>query len=346
MDLVLSTTEFWNFLDQLRIRHDGQNLTSLSPAPSVYEEQQTMTTSEGVNQYPSDTGDYIRSSPLDTPSGRDEIEQLFRSFSEDGAYLVHAVDAHGGSGGYAEHLCHYLAQYLSNNSPSHTRSIPYKQGRNIDIAEVELSSFLDDLNEHDGAVHSSNQPSVSQVSTGTCTCAPTGKTMSDEPAVTVTDLRKLKFARVYGFRNIQTVVLNLKRAKLNVDFIEVMACPSGCVNGGGQLKSSERESAVETKDRVHRVSTQFHRRHVRSVDDSPLVRLLYEENNTSVISDIKLKGDSDMNPQVTGTDSVPVSILALSMVGPLTATERRELFHTRYHAVPKMDVLAPLAVKW
>jgi len=49
----------------------------------------------------------------------------------------------------------------------------------------------------------------------------------------------------YGFRNIQAVVNRLKRASggggaaaslTGVDFVEVMACPSGCVNGGGQVK--------------------------------------------------------------------------------------------------------------
>lgn len=34
-------------------------------------------------------------------------------------------------------------------------------------------------------------------------------------------------AKYYGFRNIQNFVQKLKRNKLHLDFIEVMACPSG-----------------------------------------------------------------------------------------------------------------------
>ncbi|XP_077589981.1 cytosolic Fe-S cluster assembly factor narfl [Stigmatopora nigra] len=48
----------------------------------------------------------------------------------------------------------------------------------------------------------------------------------------------LSFAFTYGFRNIQNVVQKLKRGKLPYHFVEVMACPSGCLNGGGQVKAA------------------------------------------------------------------------------------------------------------
>ena len=50
----------------------------------------------------------------------------------------------------------------------------------------------------------------------------------------------LKFAYAYGFRNIQNLVRKLKqkRGPLPYHFVEVMACPSGCINGGGQAKDS------------------------------------------------------------------------------------------------------------
>ena len=68
----------------------------------------------------------------------------------------------------------------------------------------------------------------------------------------------LKAARYYGFRNIQNLVRRLKPAKasrmpggkpigsarrpggissgLEYSYVEVMACPGGCTNGGGQIK--------------------------------------------------------------------------------------------------------------
>ena len=41
--------------------------------------------------------------------------------------------------------------------------------------------------------------------------------------------------QAYGFRNIQTLVQKMKRRACQYDFVEVMACPSGCLNGGGQV---------------------------------------------------------------------------------------------------------------
>jgi hypothetical protein len=68
----------------------------------------------------------------------------------------------------------------------------------------------------------------------------------------------LKAARYYGFRNIQNLVRKLKPAKASrmpggkpigsarrpggeptspeYSYVEVMACPGGCTNGGGQIK--------------------------------------------------------------------------------------------------------------
>ena len=62
----------------------------------------------------------------------------------------------------------------------------------------------------------------------------------------------LKFAASYGFRNIQNLVRKYKTpaggrvrqrasAQSEYHFVEVMACPSGCINGGGQLKLDEGE---------------------------------------------------------------------------------------------------------
>ncbi|KAJ1924220.1 Cytosolic Fe-S cluster assembly factor nar1 [Tieghemiomyces parasiticus] len=49
----------------------------------------------------------------------------------------------------------------------------------------------------------------------------------------------LRFAAAYGFRNIQTLVRKLKLGRCSYDFVEVMACPSGCINGGGQPKPAD-----------------------------------------------------------------------------------------------------------
>jgi iron only hydrogenase large subunit-like protein len=79
-----------------------------------------------------------------------------------------------------------------------------------------------------------------------------------EYTVTVNGEPVFKAARYYGFRNIQNLVRRLKPARpsrmpggkpfgsarrpagkassLDFSFVEVMACPGGCTNGGGQIK--------------------------------------------------------------------------------------------------------------
>jgi iron only hydrogenase large subunit-like protein len=46
----------------------------------------------------------------------------------------------------------------------------------------------------------------------------------------------LRFAKVYGFRNVQNLVRKFKSRKVQYDYVEVMACPDACLNGGGQLR--------------------------------------------------------------------------------------------------------------
>lgn len=51
----------------------------------------------------------------------------------------------------------------------------------------------------------------------------------------------LKFAQAYGFRNIQNIVRKIKQGKCEWDYVELMACPSGCLNGGGQIKVKQQD---------------------------------------------------------------------------------------------------------
>ncbi|EJK67688.1 hypothetical protein THAOC_11247, partial [Thalassiosira oceanica] len=52
----------------------------------------------------------------------------------------------------------------------------------------------------------------------------------------------LRFAAAYGFKNVQSVLRGLSSPGTTAggegrryDYVEVMACPSGCANGGGQV---------------------------------------------------------------------------------------------------------------
>lgn len=57
----------------------------------------------------------------------------------------------------------------------------------------------------------------------------------------------VKYVRAYGFKNIQNAIRRVKQ-KGKVRAIEVMACPSACLNGGGQIATTG-----DTKERVERL---------------------------------------------------------------------------------------------
>ncbi|XP_072299500.1 cytosolic Fe-S cluster assembly factor narfl [Eucyclogobius newberryi] len=116
----------------------------------------------------------------------------------------------------------------------------------------------------------------------------------------------LSFAAAYGFRNIQNLVQKLKRGKSPYHFVEVMACPSGCINGGGQVKPSSDQNPKEL---------------LQKVDE------LY-------------KADLPVAPE----DQTRVSELYETWLQNVGSERARELLHTQYHTVEKMT--NGLVMKW
>ncbi|CAN0890831.1 Protein NAR1 [Linum grandiflorum] len=89
----------------------------------------------------------------------------------------------------------------------------------------------------------------------------------------------LKFALCYGFQNLQNVVNKVKTKKCDYHFVEVMACPSaGCLNGGGQIKPTQRPTPKEMKELL-RLTETVYIENVRNEEphSNPIVRGLYEE---------------------------------------------------------------------
>ncbi len=69
----------------------------------------------------------------------------------------------------------------------------------------------------------------------------------------------LRFAAVYGFRNIQTFIQKSKTGKAEYDFVEVMACPGACLFGGGQPAFAAADgSKTEYRQRLERLYQEEH----------------------------------------------------------------------------------------
>jgi hypothetical protein len=242
------------------------------------------TFSEGSTEQYANAIEYLQSFSVDSPNGRDSIESLFRCCSHESHLICSSVLNNYSSGGYAEYLYRYIAKKIHQIDLSQ-QEIQYSFGRNPDIAEAVLV-----------------------------------KSPSDSENGEIVPL--MKFARIYGFRNIQSVLLKMKRKKCDYDYIEIMACPGGCVNGGGQIKEVEHESPREISNRIQKTSSSLHSALVlRFPDESPLVRFLYGLG--SRINDQSLEGICD------------------EIDSPF-----QSYFHTQYHAIPKLETMAPLASKW
>jgi len=83
----------------------------------------------------------------------------------------------------------------------------------------------------------------------------------------------LRFASAYGFRNIQNLVRKIKSSNSPYHYVEVMACPSGCINGGGQLKPNEN---IPIKDWISHVNDIYRNVNSLSPEKNDVVLNLYK----------------------------------------------------------------------
>jgi len=339
VDLVLSTNEVWNLLIHKAAESSRDGYGDGAGADAGAGASASASADDVVS---GDVGLYLQSLGPDTlPQSRAQgdsasssggsttnawVEHMMRCCTEDGELFVRAgesVDAdipkngaekpknmNSGSGGYLEHIARYASETLLGSTDAWASPLVYKQGRNADIAEVEILSSI---------------PLVEGQESGP---------------------RKLRFGRAYGFRNIQSIILKAKRGKCDLDFIEVMACPSGCINGGGQLRISAasaeadassssipggaRESASDSQQRIVAVNEAFHEGGTRTrCEDTPLARFLFPHPT----------------PHTMHSSSSSSSFASIFPDGP-TSVDAVHLLCTQFHNVPRMEVVAPLAAKW
>ncbi|XP_015284776.1 PREDICTED: cytosolic Fe-S cluster assembly factor NARFL [Gekko japonicus] len=116
----------------------------------------------------------------------------------------------------------------------------------------------------------------------------------------------LRFALAYGFRNIQNLVQKLKRGKSPYHYVEVMACPSGCLNGGGQLRADGEAG----KDLLLQVERLYESVEPEKPEANEGVRALYTK-----------------------------------WLGGPTSERARQALHTQYHPVEKANA-AGFNIKW
>ncbi len=90
--------------------------------------------------------------------------------------------------------------------------------------------------------------------------------------------KDVKVAVVHGTKNARTILEKVKAGE-HYDFIEVMACPGGCINGGGQpIVDSKTKATVDVKAlRAKALYTEDERATLRKSHENPYVQMLYKE---------------------------------------------------------------------
>ena len=117
---------------------------------------------------------------------------------------------------------------------------------------------------------------------------------------------KLKFLLAYGFRNVQNVTRALKREPNKWDFVEMMACPSGCANGGGQVPPQQSYLNAKLLKRVEEAymegEIESERRNLHSAAVKSLITSAEENGDALSVYDTTynaLAASNDMKKKVT-----------------------------------------------
>lgn len=88
------------------------------------------------------------------------------------------------------------------------------------------------------------------------------------------DGREVKVAIVHGLKNADDLIKMIKSGEKHYDFIEVMACPGGCVSGGGQPSPVDTDLRKERAKGLYKIDrTSF----IKSSDKNPIVSRLFED---------------------------------------------------------------------
>ena len=84
----------------------------------------------------------------------------------------------------------------------------------------------------------------------------------------------LRTCTVSGLGNAGKLLEDLKAGRVQYDFVEVMACPGGCVGGGGQPIHDGEERAAELGSKLYALDSE---RPLRQSHLNPDVQALYKE---------------------------------------------------------------------
>jgi len=93
------------------------------------------------------------------------------------------------------------------------------------------------------------------------------------------DGTELKVVVAHGLSNAKKILDEIKEGKSDYQFVEIMACPGGCIMGGGQpIKSSKVRAEVDVRKlRADALYTIDEKSTIRKSHENPAIKKLYKE---------------------------------------------------------------------
>ena len=85
---------------------------------------------------------------------------------------------------------------------------------------------------------------------------------------------KLRTAAVSGLGNTRRLLQQIERGEVHYDFVEVMACPGGCVGGGGQPIHDGEELAFARGRKLYALDAKAD---IRYSHENPDIREIYSD---------------------------------------------------------------------
>lgn len=85
---------------------------------------------------------------------------------------------------------------------------------------------------------------------------------------------KVKIAIAHGLANAKKIMEQIKKGKCQYTFIEIMACPGGCIGGGGQPLNTTHDIKQMRMDALYEIDNSAN---IRKSHENPEVQKLYKE---------------------------------------------------------------------
>lgn len=162
----------------------------------------------------------------------------------------------------------------------------------IDFVNLEDAKFDDPMGEATGAaaifgvtggVMEAALRSVSEIVTGKPLDKISFEQVRGESGIKRAEIeigdKKVKVAVAHGLANAQTIMEEIKSGKADYQFVEIMACPGGCITGGGQpIKNAKIQEEVDIhKKRAEAMYSIDEKSVIRKSHENPVLKQIYKE---------------------------------------------------------------------